>query len=122
MSSIINPSNNKFINKKCCNTKSDLIEITEDKLENILSRFISNLRKVQIWLTPLSLFITILISILTAEFNKEFIGISKEIWTAIFYICLVASFIWLIVSIIYSICFYKKTRLKNVIGEIKNYK
>jgi hypothetical protein len=113
-------SPNRFINKVCSNTKSDLIEITEDKLENILSRFIANLKKAQMWLTPLSLFVSILLVVLTAEFNKNFIGISKDIWTAIFYILLISSFTWLIWSIIYSCKFSKKTRIEYIIGKIKN--
>jgi len=113
-------SNSRFINKKCCNTKSDLIEITEDKLQNILTRLIDNLKKIHQWLTPLSLFTTLLLSILTTDFTKEFIGIEKDVWSAIFYICLAASFVWLIISVINSIRFYKRTRLNNIINEIKN--
>jgi len=113
-------SPNRFINKICSNTKSDLIEITEDKLENILSRFITNLKKAHMWLTPLSLFVSILLVVLTAEFNKNFIGISKDIWTAIFYILLISSFMWLVWSIIYSCRFSKKTRIEYIIGKIKN--
>jgi len=111
---------NRFVNQVCSNTKSDLIEITEDKLENILSRFILNLKKVQLWLTPLTLFVSILIVVLTADFNKDFLSIPKEIWSSIFYISLVLSFIWLIWSIINSIRLYKRTRLEYIINKIKN--
>ena len=40
----LNPSS-KFINQVRSNTKSDLIEITEDKLENILIKFIEKFKK-----------------------------------------------------------------------------
>lgn len=69
----------KFVNEVHTNTKSDLIEITEDKLEIILLKHLNKLNKVKGWLTPLSLFVTILIVLLTATF-KLFAGLSKEVW------------------------------------------
>lgn len=118
------PSNiskdNKYINQVCRNVKSDLIEITEDKLNNILSEFILNYKKVQSWITPLTLSISILLVILTADFNKDFLGIKKEIWSAIFYLSLIACICWLIWCILNIIKYYKKTRLDYIIKKIKN--
>ena len=109
----------KFVSQVCTNTKSDLIEITEDKLENILTKFINDLKKSKSWLTPLSIFITLLITNLTADF-KTFIGIPKEIWTAIFYISLALSLFWTICQIIQAVLNYKKTRIQYLINKIKN--
>ena len=65
-------ANNKFVSKVCSNTKSDLIEITEDKLENILTKFLKDYKKTIEWMTPLGLFLSFLITSFTADF-KDFI-------------------------------------------------
>jgi hypothetical protein len=114
----INPQS-KFIDQVRTNTKSDLIEITEDKLENILLKHLEKLNKVNGWLTPLSLFATILIVLLTAEF-KLFFGIEKEVWKAIFALSLLITFIWTLISGFNAIICSKKSSIVFLINEIKN--
>jgi len=109
----------RFISQVCTNTKSDLIEITEDKLENILIKFIRDFKKSIGWLTPLSIFLTLLVTNLTAEF-KTFLGISKEIWCAIFYLALFLSFCWTIYQSFLAVRNIKKTRIQYLINKIKN--
>ncbi|CAL2082775.1 conserved hypothetical protein [Tenacibaculum dicentrarchi] len=113
-----NPQN-KFVNQVRTNTKSDLIEITEDKLENILLKHLNKLNKVKAWLTPLSLFITILIVILTSTF-KSFVGLEKEVWKAIFVISLIVTFFWTIISSYNAIKCSKSSSIDFLINEIKN--
>ena len=87
-------SDDKFVSQKRTNTKSDLIEITEDKLENIL---IKNSKYVDLkskWLTPLSLLFTLVLSWFTTEF-KDFIGIPKYTWQALFIIAIISCLVWL---------------------------
>ena len=121
MSKFNTPSefDSKFINERRNNTKSDLIEITEDKLENILLKHLNKLKKSQSWITPISLFITILVVLLTTEF-KEFLSLSKEIWKATFLISLVITFIWALKGIYNAIKCYKKNTIDFLIGQIKN--
>ena len=114
-----NQVNNRFINQICTNTKSDLIEITEDKLENILIKFLSDYRNSTIWLTPLGIFLSLLITFLTADF-KQFLNISKEIWCAIFYVTLIISLIWTIISAAMAFFNCKKTKIEYLITKIKN--
>lgn len=90
-------SDDKFVNDYTSNVKSDLIEITEDKLENILLKHLNKLNTNQMWITPLSLFITIILVIITATFSTK-IGIDKSVWEAIFYIAALITFIWSIIS------------------------
>lgn len=121
---LINDGNNhtnesRFVNQVCTNTKSDLIEITEDKLENILLKFFNDYKKMRGWLTSFTIFLTLLVTILTANF-KEFMGINKDVWTAIFYISLALSCIWMIIGIVFAIKNYKRTRLNCLIDKIKN--
>jgi len=90
----------RFINQKCSNLKSDLIEITEDKLENILLKHMTKIENSKCWLAPLSLFVSLLMTLLSSNFIKTF-GLSKYTWEAVFMVGLLMSFIWLIKSLIY---------------------
>lgn len=110
----------KFVNEVHTNTKSNLIEITEDKLENILLKHLNKLNKVKGWLTPLSLFVTILIVLLTATFNS-FAGLTKDVWNAIFVISLVITLVWAIVASIEAIKCSKSSTIGFLIKEIKNH-
>lgn len=114
----INPQD-KFVDQVRTNTKSDLIEITEDKLENILLKHLDKLNKVKGWLTPLSLFATILIVLLTAEF-KLYFGIEKEVWKAVFVLSLFVTMIWTGISSYNAIRCSKKSSISFLINEIKN--
>lgn len=85
----------KFVDKRMSNVKSDLIEITHDKLENILLKHLKNLDIRKSWVTPASIFLTVLVARLTSTFNDS-LGITKDVWNAFFLILLIASSIWLI--------------------------
>lgn len=109
----------KFVSQSWTNTKSDLIEITEDKLENILIKHLHKLDKAKGWLTPLSLFVTILIVLLSTEF-KQFLSIEKEVWEAIFVIGSFATLIWTFYSGYQAYNCSKNTSIRFLIEQIKN--
>jgi len=120
MATNTNPSpDDRFINQVCSNTKSDFIEITEDKLENILIKFIRDLKNSTGWLTPLTVFLTVLVAILTSDFNN-FLNIPKYVWCAIFYIILAVSFILSVYKGVLAIRNRKKIRLETLMNRIKN--
>lgn len=112
-------NDSRFVNNVCTNTKSDLIEITEDKLENILLKFLEDFRTSRDWYTYLSLFIAILITFLTADFH-DFLGINKNIWCAIFSISLLLTLLFSIVCIAKAIIKRKKIQIGYLISTIKN--
>jgi hypothetical protein len=109
----------RFIDQRISNVKSDLIEITHDKLENILLKYLKNIAIIKSWITPLSLLVTLLIAELTATF-KEFIGIKASVWEALFLLGAVGSFIWLVVSLFKMYQFKGETSIDYLMGEIKN--
>ncbi|MFZ4672523.1 MAG: hypothetical protein ACOYLT_10965 [Flavobacterium sp.] len=111
----------KFVNQVRTNTKSDLIEITEDKLENILLKHLKKISKVDGWFTPVSLFFTILIVLLTSTFN-DFLNVEKSVWKAIFIIGLIITLAWSIKAIYQSIRCSKSATINYLIGEIKNHR
>lgn len=114
-----NSLDSRFIDQKRSNVKSDLIEITHDKLENILLKHLKNVTILNSWITPLSLFLTLLVARLTATFN-EFMGIKAEVWDAIFLLGLITSVIWFIISIIKIIKLYKKASIEHLLSLIKD--
>ena len=102
-------SDDKFVSQKRSNTKSDLIEITEDKLENIL---IKNNKYVDLktkWLTPFSLLFTFVLSWFTSEFKDFIVGI-------------ISCSIWLIYVIIRIFYYWDKSSMDFLLGQIKNIK
>ena len=109
----------EFVDQIRSNIKSDLIEITEDKLENILLKHLKKMAITQSWITPASLFLTILLIFLTANF-KDFAGLDKSVWTALFVLLLIGTFFWSIYSIYQAITNTKKTSIDYLIREIKN--
>lgn len=115
----LNPLTQEY-NQIYDNTKSDLIQITDDKLRNILKDHISRLKKANDWLIPLSITITLLITFLTTDFSKDFLSISKSIWQGLFIIIFIISIIWLIIAIINTIKQRKSIGIECLLDEIKN--
>jgi hypothetical protein len=113
-------SGSDYVNKEYANVKSDIIHITDDKLINILKEFIHRLRKAHDYLTPLSISLTMFITFLTTEFSKDFIGVSKSIWSNIFVIFFIVSLFWLFKSVINSIRYRKTIKIEYLIDKIKN--
>jgi len=119
VSRFIETNEGRFVNKTYSNTKSDLIEITDDKLENILSNYLMKYKKSNYWLTALTVVLTILTVILTADFNKDFLNIKKEIWSAIFYIGLLMSIVWLIRGVYFAITNIENLKISTLLNNIK---
>ena len=75
------------------NVEPEYILITEDKLYIHLNKTVRNLERRRSWTTPLGIFISLLLAVLTANFkNAIFAG---SIWKAIFIIGVVVSGGWL---------------------------
>lgn len=111
--------NNRFINQTISNTRSNLIEKTEDKLENVLLKHEKETSKAVSWITPLALLLTILIVFLTATF-KDFLSINKDVWQAVFILGFVATIVWTIVSGFNAIKFRNERSVECLINKIKN--
>jgi hypothetical protein len=107
----------EFIDKIISKTKSNVIQITEDKLENILIKNTKYLDSKSVWITPFSLLLTLILSLLTSNF-KDFIGIPKETWQSLFYIGTVLIGIWFFVSLSIVYKHRKKSTIEYLLSQI----
>lgn len=102
----------------CSNVDQTQILILEDRLENILLRNENIMKSKVSWTTPLGLFLTGLVTLLTSDFKKFLF--EKEYWFAIFLLGTVLSFVWLVITIFKAIQNRKKGSIDEIIKEIKN--
>ena len=109
----------RFVNERRSNVKSDLIEITEDKLENILIKHIKRMGTRKGWLAPLGLFISVVLANVSATFSAKF-GISANTWEAVFILAAVGSGIWLLVSLFAMWLNWKESTTDFLICKIKD--
>ena len=110
---------NRFVDNRRSNIKSDLIEITEDKLENILLKYLKNMGRQTAWMTPLGLFISVLLAINTSTFTDKF-NISANTWEAVFLLAAIGSGLWLLISLITLATHWKNSSIDFLISEIKS--
>ena len=108
----------KFIVSERENIQTDLIKITRDKLEIILLKEFNSMKKVSDWKTPASIFITSLITVLTATF-KDFL-LPKEIWNAIFLLLMLSSGICFLINLVRLLKTHKKDSIGSLINKIAN--
>jgi hypothetical protein len=100
------------------NTAQNIIITTEDKIRNYLHEYSKALATRAQWVTPLGLLITIGATLLTANF-KDTLGIKADIWAALFLLLLLASGIWLFVSLVRMLVFWKQASIETLIKKIK---
>ena len=74
------------------NTSTGVIATTEDKLKLALIQRKETFVGRDSWVPPASVFISILLTLLTADFKKFMLP--AAVWEAIFYISLIVSFCW----------------------------
>lgn len=98
------------------NVSQEVIITTEDKVRLCLRDHMELLSKKGRWITPVSLFLTLLLVFATTNFHDKFI-FSASTWQAVFVICLAITFIWSLTSI-FSALKAKKT-IDDLIDEIK---
>ncbi len=110
----------KFVDKRYANLRSDVIEITHDKLENVLLKFYERHTLRSSWFNPLSLGIGVALTLSTADFKAQALGLDGATWRAIFVIALAGSVIWLAANLFQLSRCWKETSLEFLIDKIKN--
>jgi hypothetical protein len=110
----------KFVDKRYANVKSDVVEITHDKLENVLLKFYQKHLLRTAWFNPLSLGIGLALTLTTAEFKVVALGIEGATWKAVFILALFASGAWLAVNLVRLAASWRETSIDYLINRIKN--
>lgn len=109
----------RFVDKHRSNVKSDLIEITEDKLENILLKYIQNIELRKRWVLPFGLLVSVALTLTSAKF-QDGLGISAATWNAVFLVLAALSVAWLLFDLLQLTRCWSKSTLDYLIRTIKN--
>jgi len=103
----------------CENLDQKLIKITEDKMELILIKNLKRMANKKFWMTPLGIFIAILLVCLTTGSFKNFLSIPASVWQAGCYIALIIFGCWTVCSI-WQAWRDRKISIASILSEIKN--
>jgi hypothetical protein len=112
--------NNEFFKNMTVhkNVEQEIIITTSDKIELILIKTKEILTSQRDWWTPFGLLVAFVTTFCTADF-KDFGGITKDTWKAIFTLLTIGALIWLIISLIKLVKYWGKGDLKMIINQIK---
>lgn len=100
------------------NVEQEIIITTSDKIELVLIKTKEILTSQRDWWTPFGLLLAFVTTFCTADF-KEFAGITKDTWEALFILLTIVALIWLIISLIKLRKYWGKDDLKIIINQIK---
>lgn len=84
----------------------NFITISYDALKVKLIEFHAALEQKSMWHTPFGIFLALLLAIIASDFTDA-LGINKDTWRGIVYVCLVISAIW---------CIYEFKKIHKIIG------
>lgn len=98
------------------NTTQNIIVITEDKTRILLTEYKDALKSNVAWITPTSVFLSLLATVITADFTAK-MGISAELWNALFLVCTFGTGIWSLVAGFHA---KKRPSLDDLIKELKS--
>lgn len=108
-----------LINETYSNLSTNIIQITEDKLLNIISKHFTKIKKSHDWIGSSALTITLLGMLYTSDFHQTF-RFSADTIEAGFIILTMASAIYTVYTI--RNCWRNKTKVDDIINDIKGEK
>ena len=97
------------------NVSQEIIQITSDKLQLILSQHIKSIECRKDWIAPAGLLITLLTVFVTTEFKKFFM--SADSWFAFFVFATILISIWLVVTCIKA---FRAASIDDLVNKIKS--
>lgn len=101
------------------NLGQEFIITTTDKLELYLRDHQESLKAKSDWKAPLALFLSFLATLVAADFNKNFLGISSQAWQAIFTGSCAFCFFWFAITAIRAVKEKDKGDIKKIIEKLK---
>ena len=96
----------KTINETFTNTETNAIYVSEDKLRLCLKDYEKEVKDTP-WMLPFSITVSLGVSLFTATFDKDILGIKSYGIEIIFWFVFMCSIIWLICCL-FKRFFYKK--------------
>ncbi len=96
------------------NLSQEVILTTEDKVNLCLLKYLKQMEKKRGWMAPAGVLITIIITLVTSDFKD--VGLEASVWSALFIIAGILSFIWLVFSIFDAL---KSKSIEDVVTELK---
>jgi len=110
----------RYVDKHYANVKSDIIEITHDKLENVLLKFYERRLLLSAWFNPFSIILSVALTLTTAEFKTTVFSVEGPTWKAIFLVALCLSIAWLVILWIQLFRYRNETSIESLINRVKN--
>ena len=97
------------------NVAQEVVRITVDRLQLVLSRYISHLEARRQWVAPLGILVAILMAFATTSFKDFYL--SADTWRAFFIWAMILVFVWLL-----RCCYlaYKSKKIEDIIEELKS--
>jgi hypothetical protein len=95
-----------------------IILTTADKLRLELLRYRSRLASRREWIAPASLLLALVAALITADF-RDILGLESAVWRAVFLICALGSFVWLLVSLVRAIKGLSRDVVEELIARVK---
>lgn len=80
------------------NIGQNIITTTEDKVRLAVLTHLGRIEDRRAWVAPGGIFLTILAAFATADFKS--LWLPAATWNAVFLLCGIASFVWLVVSVV----------------------
>jgi hypothetical protein len=100
------------------NVAQEFVVTTSDKIRICLRDYQAALKAQNDWLTPLGILLTLLASLVAADF-RQFLGLSSEIWKATFIVGSAICFIWLAHAVCWAIKLRKASDVEYIIERLK---
>lgn len=116
MSSPKYASNRVEVGKVHRNVSQEVVVITIDRLRILVSDYAKKAERAGEWQAALGVFITLVAAISTTTF-KETLGVSGEVWKAVFLIATGLSGLWLVRGVIR---YFRAEKLEDLLCKIKN--
>lgn len=78
------------------NLHTEVIITTRDKISNALFRVLPKFRRRTAWVAPATLLSSLVVALLSTDFNQKLFGLSAETWKAMFFLAAGLSSLWLV--------------------------
>ena len=99
------------------NISQKIVVTTEDKIRLCLNTYKESLGAQKEWVAPASVLIALVITLIAADF-KQFLGLSSEIWEALFIFSSIVC-VYLTIRALVNSFKYKDNNIESIIEELK---